>query len=96
MTGRVTSTSSPDRDVAHCRLNLNVLYGHEVAEELRLAYEAEAGRRVDPWWDLHRLTGYTPDWQRFIPIQVRGRIPVDVAGMTRRVEEAIAGALRRL
>ena len=88
--------SSPDLDVAHCRLNLAILYGQEMAERFRLAYEAEAGRRCDPWWDLHRLTRYSPEWQRFIPMQVAGRIPVDVAGMTRRVEEAMAGALRRL
>ena len=37
-----------------------------------------------------------PDWQRFIPIQVAGRIPVDVAGMTSRVEEGLAATLARL
>lgn len=88
--------TSPDMDVGHCRLNLTILHGVERAEQFRLAYEAEAGRRVDPWWDLHRLTGYSPDWQRFIPIQVAGRIPVDTAGMTRRVEDTIIAALRRL
>lgn len=88
--------SSPDLDVGHCRLNLTILFGWERAEQFRRAYEAEAGRRCEPWWDLHRLTGYDPAWQRFIPIQVAGSIPVDVGGMTRRVEEGLASALSRL
>lgn len=88
--------SSPDVDVAHCRLNLTILYGPELAERFRHAYEAEAGRRVEPWWDLQRLTGYGPDWQQFIPLQVAGRAPVDIAGMTRRVEQSMESALSRL
>ena len=88
--------ASPDIDVAHCRLNLTLLYGLERAEQFRHAYEAEAGRRAEPWWDLHRLTGYGPSWQAFIPIQVAGRIAVDAPGMTTRVEEALAAALARL
>ncbi|MCW2936210.1 MAG: hypothetical protein JWM19_7172 [Actinomycetia bacterium] len=48
-----TSCTGPaDFDVGHCRLNLAVLFGADWAERLRLAYEAEAGRAVDPWWDL--------------------------------------------
>lgn len=86
----------PDLDVGHCRLNLTILFGLGRAESFRRAYEAEAGRRCEPWWDLHRLTGYDPGWQRFIPIQVAGRIPVDVAGMTGRVEDGLAAALSRL
>ena len=91
-----SAVSAPDHDVGHCRLNLTILFGWERAELFRQAYEAEAGRRCEPWWDLHRLTAYDPDWQRFIPIQVAGRIPVDVGGMTRRVEEGLAAALARL
>jgi hypothetical protein len=72
------------------------LHGPERAEEFRKAYEAEAGRNIEPWWDLHRLTGYSPEWKEFIPRQVAGRVAVDDAGMTARVEETIAGALRRL
>jgi aminoglycoside phosphotransferase (APT) family kinase protein len=88
--------SSPDLDVAHCRLNLILLFGLERAELFRRAYEAEAGRQCEPWWDLLRLTSYGPGWQRFIPIQVAGRIPVDVDAMTRRVEAGLAAALSRL
>jgi aminoglycoside phosphotransferase (APT) family kinase protein len=88
--------SSPDLDVGHCALNLTILYGVERATAFRLAYEAAAGRAVEPWWDLHRLTGYGPEWREFIPRQVARRIPVDTAGMTHRVETAMAHALARM
>ena len=86
----------PDVDVGHCRLNLAVLHSAEVAERFRHAYEAEAGRRVEPWWDVHQLLAYDDSWQDFIPVQVAGRAPVDVRGMTGRVEELLAMALARL
>lgn len=87
---------SPDIDVGHCRLNLGVLFSAELAERFRLAYEAEAGRGVDPWWDIHELLAYGSSWGEFIPLQVAGRRPVDTRGMTARVEELLAGALDRL
>jgi aminoglycoside phosphotransferase (APT) family kinase protein len=86
----------PDVDVGHCRLNLAALFSVEVAERFRHAYESEAGRRVEPWWDIHQLLAYDDSWQDFIPTQVAGRAPVDVRGMTRRVEELLALALARL
>jgi hypothetical protein len=86
----------PDLDVGHCRLNLAVLYSAEVAERFRHAYESEAGRRVEPWWDVHQLLAFDDSWQDFIPVQVAGRAPVDVRGMTGRVEELLALALARL
>ena len=89
-------TAPPDLDVGHCRLNLAVLYSVEVAERFRHVYESEAGRRVEPWWDVHQLLDYDDSWQDFIPVQVAGRAPVDVRGMTGRVEELLAVALARL
>lgn len=88
-------SGAPDRDVGHCRLNLAVLFSVEMAERFRAAYEAEAGRRVETWWDVHELALYSDDWLRFIPVQVSGRIGVDVAGMTDRVEALLALVLRR-
>lgn len=85
----------PDLDVGHCRLNLAVLYSADVAERFRQAYESEAGRRVEPWWDVHQLLAYDDSWQDFIQVQVAGRAPVDVRGMTGRVEELLALALAR-
>lgn len=85
----------PDVDVGHCRLNLAALYSPEIAERFRRMYEAEAGRRVEPWWDIHQLLAYSDDWPTFIPVQVAGRAPVDVRGMTDRVEQLLVIALAR-
>lgn len=68
---------APDSDVGHCRLNLAVLFSVDWAERFRRAYEAEAGRRLYRWWDIHELALYSGGWQHFIPVQVGGRIPVD-------------------
>jgi aminoglycoside phosphotransferase (APT) family kinase protein len=92
----MASTGPPEVDIGHCRLNLAVLFGADIAERFRLAYEAEAGRAVDPWWDLHAIAAYGDPWRTFIPVQVADRAPVDAAGMTGRVEDLIASALRRL
>jgi aminoglycoside phosphotransferase len=83
----------PDRDVGHCRLNLAVLFAPEWASMFRDIYQAEAGRRVDPWWDVYEITRYGRYMPREIPIQVANRIPVDVPGMNRRVEALLRDAL---
>ena len=90
------STGPPDLDVGHCQLNLAVLFARDRAERFRLAYEAAAGRRVNPWWELHALASYGDAWRQFIPIQVDGRAPVDTVGMTARVDELLAATLQRL
>lgn len=90
------SAGPPDADVGHCRLNLALLFSADWAERFRLAYESEAGRKVDPWWDLAELLDYSPEWQSFIPIQVGHHASVDVAGMTGRVEDLIEATLKRL
>ena len=86
-----------DVDVGHCRLNLAVLYSPKLAADFLAAYEADAGRRVDPYWDHRSATAPAfSDWAEFIPIQVGGRAPFDSAGMHRRVEDHLAAALRRI
>jgi aminoglycoside phosphotransferase (APT) family kinase protein len=87
---------SPDLDVGHCRLNLAVLYSSEIAEKFRRVYESEAGRQVEPWWDIHQLLAYTDTWPTFIPVQVASRAQVDVRGMTDRVEQLLATTLAGL
>jgi hypothetical protein len=59
-------------------------------------YEAEAGRAVDPWWDVHALLSYGPGWKHFLPIQIDGRAPLDADGMTNRMDDLLARTLRRL
>ena len=86
----------PDVDVGHCRLNLTLLFSVHVAERFRELYEAESGRAVDQSWDLHSLLSYGPDWKNFLPLQIDGRAPLEVNGMTRRMEEVLTLALRRM
>ena len=86
----------PGIDVGHCRLNLTLLFSADVAERFRELYQAESGRAVDPYWDLHALLSYGPDWKDFLPLQIDGRAPLDVEGMTRRMEDVLTLALRRM
>jgi len=83
-------------DVGHCRRYLAALYEPEWAEELRSLYESIAGVTLDPWWDLYTLLHYDDSVSKWISSQVAGRRPVDVPGMTARVETAVETALRRL
>lgn len=84
----------PDRDVGHCRLNLAILFSAQWAIEFTAAYLSEAGRDLDRWWDLHEICLYSDEWSHFIPIQVGGRVDVDVAGMHVRVEDLLAASLQ--
>ena len=83
-------------DVGHCRRYLAALYSPEWSEQLRSLYESIAGVTLDPWWDLYALLHYDDSGPKWIRNQVAGRRPVDVPGMTSRVEVAIETALRRL
>jgi aminoglycoside phosphotransferase (APT) family kinase protein len=83
-------------DVGHCRRYLAALYSPEWSEQLRSLYESIAGVTLDPWWDLYALLHYDDSGPKWIGSQVAGRRPVDVPGMTSRVEVAIETALRRL
>ena len=89
-------TGPPEVDVGHCRLNLTVLFSAAVADRFRAIYEAESGHSVDGWWDLQALLSYGPAWKQFLPIQIDGRAPLDVEGMTGRMEDVLERALRRL
>jgi aminoglycoside phosphotransferase (APT) family kinase protein len=83
-------------DVGHCRRYLAALYSPEWSEQLRSLYESIAGVTLDPWWDLYALLHHDDGQAKWIRSQVAGRRPVDVTGMTSRVEVAIETALRRL
>jgi aminoglycoside phosphotransferase (APT) family kinase protein len=83
-------------DLGHCRRYLAVLYSPEWSEQLWSLYESIAGVTLDPWWDLYALLHYDDSGAKWIRGQVAGRRPVDVPGMTSRVEVAVETALRRL
>ena len=87
------ATGNRGSDVGHCRLNLAVLFDPKIAEDYLVRYERAAGVRVDRRADLRALLCFDLEWQRFIPRQVAGRAPLDLAGMPDRVAAAIRGAL---
>lgn len=89
------SCGSADIDVAHCRLNLAVLYSAGHAERFRLAYQAITGRAVDRWWDVAGLLVYLPGWGEFLQRQAGPTMKVDFAGMHERVEQVLQAALGR-
>ena len=74
---------------------LPLLYPVSAAARYRELYEPEWGRAVGQYWDLHALLSYGPDWKDFLPLQIDGRAPLEVEGMTRRMEEVLTLALRR-
>ena len=93
------SIGPPDIDVGLFRLNLTLLFSADVADHFRQIYEAEAGRKIDPQWDVHSLLTFgalpASDWKRLLPILIDGRAPLDVDGMTSRMEDVLARTLRR-
>lgn len=91
-----SSMGPRDLDVGHCRLNLAVLFSADLAERFRLAYEAEAGRSVDPYWDIVSILSFSSEWKRFIPLQVGNRAHLDLDGMYSRVDTLMTGAVARL
>jgi aminoglycoside phosphotransferase (APT) family kinase protein len=87
------ATGNRGSDVGHCRLNLAVLFDARTADDYLRMYERAAGVRVDRRADLRALLCFDLEWQRFIPRQVDGRAPLDLAGMPARVAAAIRSAL---
>jgi hypothetical protein len=87
------ATGNRGSDVGHCRLNLAVLFGAQTAGDYLARYERAAGTRVDRRADLRALLCFAPEWQRFIPRQVAGQAPLDLAGMPGRVAATIRDAL---
>jgi aminoglycoside phosphotransferase (APT) family kinase protein len=83
-------------DLGHCRRYLAALHSPEWSRQLRSRYESIAGVALDPWWDLYALLHHGDSQPKWIRGQVAGRRPVEVTGMTARVEVLIETALRRL
>lgn len=90
------ATGNRGSDVGHCRLNLAVLFDAETAGAYLTMYERAAGVRVDRRADLRALLCFDLGWQHFVPHQVAGRAPLDLAGMPERVAAATRDALNRV
>ncbi len=90
------STGPAEMDVAHCRLNLSLLYSTDYAERFRSQYLAASGRSLAPWWDVAGLLVYLPGWDDFLQKQAGTRKIVDLQGMRGRVEATLRLAMSRL
>src|SRR5829696_2259499 len=56
------SVGAPEVDVAHCRVNLAVALGLDVADRFLAIYQERTGRDgYDPYWDLQVLVGMISD-----------------------------------
>jgi aminoglycoside phosphotransferase (APT) family kinase protein len=84
-----------DSDLGHCRLNLVILFGTEVADDFLRRYESLTGRGIDPAWDLVETVIFLPTWAPTILRQVGARIPVSAAAIHRRVDAHLPALLRR-
>jgi aminoglycoside phosphotransferase (APT) family kinase protein len=89
------SNGPPEIDVAHCRLNLSVLYSTEYAEQFLRKYVAASGRSISPWWDVAGLLLYLPGWDNFLQRQAGARKIVDFEGMHGRVEATLRATMSR-
>jgi aminoglycoside phosphotransferase (APT) family kinase protein len=76
-------------DVGHCRLNLAVLFSADLADDYLAAYERAAGLTVDAGAELRSVLNFDQSWPGFIPRQVDGRAPLDIAGMPDRVADLV-------
>lgn len=60
-------------DVAHCRLNLAIMYGMEAADDFLEAYASgRSGYVHDPFWDLDDALGALPDVEPYPPWAIFG------------------------
>ena len=83
-----------DSDLGHCRLNLVILYGTEVADAFLRRYEAHTGRSIDSAWDLFETVVFLPTWAPTILRQVGSRLPATADAIHRRVDAHLPTLLR--
>lgn len=83
-------------DVAHCRLNLAIMYGQEIADAFLASYETAApDYRHDFYWDLDDALGALPDVEPYAPWAEFG-LPGHTREIVRsRLEAFIGAALQR-
>lgn len=81
-------------DVAHCRLNLAIMYGQEAAEEFLEAYRIAVPDYIhDPYWDLDDALGALPDVKPYPPWAEFGLTGLTTALVRERLQEFVQAAL---
>ena len=83
-------------DVAHCRTNLAVLFGVEVADAFRDAYLEIAGGAHHSYWDVDSILGFSlPQPEFYRPWSEFGVEGFDWREMARRNEIYLASVMER-
>lgn len=82
-------------DVAHCRLNLAIMYGQDTADAFLAAYmNAAPGYRHHAYWDLDDALGALPDVKPYPPWAEFGLSGLTTELVRSRMEAFVAAALR--
>ena len=81
-------------DVAHCRLNLTLMYGADCAARFLAAYvDAADGFEYQPYWDLDCILGCGPTPRFYLPWQAFGLPPIDEETLQRRLDDHLGNVL---
>ena len=84
-------------DVAHCRLNLAIMYGQETADAFLAAYRlALPGYQHDFYWDLEDALGALPDVQPYAPWAEFGLTGLTAETVRGRLEAFVAAAVAHI
>ncbi len=82
-------------DVAHCRLNLALMYGQAAADAFLAAYQDLApGYAHDAYWDLEDALGALPDVVPYPPWAEFGLTGLTTELVRDRLQEFVAAAIR--
>ncbi len=82
-------------DVAHCRLNLAIMYGPPAADAFLSAYgQHRPGFRHHAYWDIDDAFSALPDPKPYAPWSEFGLAPLQVDTVRERLEAFVAAALR--
>ena len=83
-------------DVAHCRLNLALMFGADVADAFSRAYAPNGFAGFDdPYWDVDCVLGALPDPTYYAPWRHFGLGPIEPAELRSRLEDHLSRALAR-
>ncbi|MCZ6710353.1 MAG: aminoglycoside phosphotransferase family protein [Gammaproteobacteria bacterium] len=83
----------PGVDVAHCRLNLVLMYGLAAADGFLDAYrDAVHGYEHHHYWDLDAALAWFPDPTSYPPWQEFGLSPIDPALLKQRIRDFLIAA----
>ncbi|MGI6543819.1 MAG: aminoglycoside phosphotransferase family protein [Limnochordia bacterium] len=83
-------------DLAHCRINLALMYGYEVAERFLKFYEERVpGFTYQPYWDIEAILGSClPKLSYYAPWQEFGLPLIPMAVLRQRVEQHLTQVLQ--